>query len=388
MRFARFTIYILIIILLAAAPAHALKRLRQAMERYNGENYSAALSKVKSYLTDYPRDEAALDMKEMISKKLAAGKLKKAYTLKGEGADNEASGILQEVLNLAPEYAQNIESRYKDKLENMNSKEAVDSIILYMLRNPAVEESREYEVSRHIRQKLASSLSDAERVTFEEIKRKVDILTEDKKFNRAVELVSDYLNNNPGSSEARMLLSEINRKAARYFYDEAVRLINRGKKEEGSRQAAMSKNYDAGWFANKVDESMDEAKMSLAVGDRSQAESKLRMLSHLIPSDSRPSLYLSLFEEDRTGFLQRSVELYRNRQYEEAMVRFDFFRLNEPDNREAQLYYHMAAARKYIRQQDLEKVKEHLISVLKISPGEKEALEIYDRLQDVMEIMG
>ncbi|MDA3792426.1 MAG: hypothetical protein PF545_02055 [Elusimicrobia bacterium] len=388
MKLSKYTVYIYLILLLTAQPSYAVKRLKKAIESYNKEYFRSALSKTEDYLSDYPQDNLGLDMKDMIVKKLAAINLKKGYTLKAEGEENLSSENIQNAIDLHPGYSGQIEDRYEEMLKTRSREEAANNIILYMLRSPIPDESEEYELGRRIRKRYASTLSETERMSLEELKDEVNKLAEDKKFNKAVELIMGFINNNPSSSEAKLLLTEINRKAAQYFYTQAQKLIKSDKINKGRKEALLSKKYAPQWFQQKIEKSMEEAKMSIVVGDRAGAKSKLKMLSHLNPEDPGPSLYLSLFEEEKTGFLQRSIELYKNKQYEEAMIRFDFLRLSDPENNEAQLYYHMSAARKYIRTQNLKKVKEHLIAVLKIAPDEKEALDIYDRLDDVMEIMG
>ena len=67
---------------------------------------------------------------------------------------------------------------------------------------------------------------------------------------------------------------------------------------------------------------------------------------------------------------------------------FDFLRIRQPNNMIAKIYYHLSSARKFITELKLEKVKEHLIKVLQIAPDEKEAIDVFDRLQDVLMVMG
>ncbi len=388
MRLPRFAVFIFIALLFAPRPAYAIKRLKKTLERYNNENYRSALSKTEDYLLDYPKDNLALDMKDMILTKQAVVSLKKAYTLKSEGDDNEPVKNFQKANELDSQYATRIEDRYEVMLKTMSPQAAADNIILYMLRSPVPTESVEYSIERRVRDRYATVLSETERITLEELKKEVNKLAEDEKFDEAVEMIMGFMNNNPGSSDAKVLLSKINRKAAQYFYRQAEDLIKDDEIEKGRKEALVSKRYDHKWYQQKIAQKMEEAKTSIAIGDDAGARTKLQMLSHLNPKERGPSLYLSLFEEDRTGFIQRSIEIYKNREYEEAMVRFDFLRLKQPENEDAQLYYHLAAARQSIRRQDLNKVREHLISALKISPDEKKALAIYDRLQDVLEIMG
>ncbi len=118
-----------------------------------------------------------------------------------------------------------------------------------------------------------------------------------------------------------------------------------------------------------------------------KAKDQLKVLAHLDPEHPDPPLYLRLFKIDEEGFFNDTVLLYDVGKYNEAAVRFDFFSLREPDNSDAKLYYHLASARRFILDIKLEEVKNHLIRALEISPDEREAVDIFSRLQDVLEVM-
>jgi len=379
---------ILLIVLLASADLYAVKRLEESMELYSKGKYTGALKKVQSYLEDNPKDEVALKMRDIIGRKLAYLHFKKGYTLIAEGLKNKADEELAKATEYHPGYSKNIERRYASYLSEFSPEQAANKILYDLLKSPAPDESAVYEISMKVRRKAAGSVSEAEWLDFEELTARVNVLSDKKQWNQAVELITEYIVNNPGSADAKVLLSDINRRAAEYFYNQAVYYLEKKKIKEGKKNVEQSRRCDPEWFSEKVDNQFEKVKMQIAVGDEKSAKRQLELLTEMVPENPKPALYLRLFNEKIEGFLKRSIEIYRNRHYAEAAARFDFLRLKEPQNVQAQLYYHLSAARNFIKEREFEKVKEHIIKALRISPGEKEALSIFERLQDVMEIMG
>ena len=363
------------------------ERLRESMDLFIRNKYESALKKVENYLKDHPEDILALDMQDIFRKKLASIHLKKGYTFLSEGLEQMANKELSKAVDYHSVYAAGIEEQYSKYLATFSVRDASGRILADILNHLAPRDTEIYDISRRVRKRTAAALPVAVRMDLERLVVRVNKLKARKKWDKAVEAITEFMINNPGDIDAKLLLSEINRQAAEHFYNQAVFYLDKKKIKKGQESARQSKDYDSVWFEKKVESELQEVRMSITAGENEKARNHLTTIRHLDPENPELVIYDSLLDEELVGFLEKSMEIYRNKFFKEAAVRFDFLRLREPHNTKAHLYYQLASARAYIVERNLDKVKEHIVKALEISPGEKEAIEIFDRLQDVMEIM-
>ena len=207
------------------------------------------------------------------------------------------------------------------------------------------------------------------------------------KFKDAIETIEKYLSNNPKNIEVKLMLSEIKRLAAEDYYAQALALLRKVKIKAGKESAKISKAYDSNWYKQKINDDIAEAKKYISSGKDRKAKKLLEIIRHLEPDNPELALFLTYFSEYGEDFSKKSHEAYKNGNYQEAMAMFNFFKLKNPNDKDAMMFYHLACARKYMREVKLEKVKEHLIEALKIAPDEEEVLDTFDRLEDVLEVM-
>ena len=368
--------------------AYALERLGEALELYRRERYRAAFERTRQYLRDYPRDALGAELSELFALQNAFTYLKRGYTLRSEGLDRMADKEFEKASEFHPEFTRETEEKFTELLEEHTVREASNRMLFSLLEDPRPPEAEIYRVSALIRERLADMQTDIERLDYEALEDRVSRFRQRERWSDAAEMIADFIKNNPGSAQAKVLLSEINREAAQHFYSRAVEELERNRRRDGRRYAETSRQHDYEWFEAQVEKELDEAKVKIALEEFDEAKEQLKILENLNPEDPIPEMYLGFFDEDESDFFERSMEEYLRSGYREAASRFDFLRLMEPENLRAQLYYHLASARAYIQERNLDKIREHLMRALEISPGEREALEIFDRLQDVMEIMG
>ncbi|MFW6172391.1 MAG: tetratricopeptide repeat protein [Elusimicrobiota bacterium] len=370
------------------AESFAYKKLKKVMEMYAKGSYVGALKDINYYVKNHPDDKLGAQISDLVRKTLAKRHLKKAFTLKSEGFKQKADKELEKAIEYHSFYTRKIEKKYAEYLENNSPEKAANKVLYYMLKNPVPSDLIIYQANRKVRKRMAEALPDDKVENIKWLKDRVKTLREKKRWDEAVELISAYLKNNPENTQIKVLLSEINREAARHFYNQAVEYFEKSKIKQGTENAQISKKYDKDWYEKKLDSKLEEAKMNVAIGQEEQAVNQLEILSELSNENKAPSYYLDLFKKRDEKLIKNGKELYSDGSYLKAMVNFDFLRLREPRNKEAQLYYHLSAARKYIKENNLEKIKHHLIKALEISPGEKDALEIFDRLMDIIEVVG
>ncbi|MFH1415541.1 MAG: hypothetical protein ABIH89_05595 [Elusimicrobiota bacterium] len=383
----RVLICLCLIMCLTVAEIPAIERLKAAMDLYHVRKYSTAQKKVNTYLEEFSRDELALDIKDVIEKSMCGIHLMKAFSLFSEKMDGMAAGELRKALEIHPGYTKRIEEKYSAYLKIHDKVKSANRMIYDLLNSPEPDEQTVYDVGRRLRRRIAAEMSAAMKVRLDELRGMIEKLKEKKKWDAAVELVMSYLVDNPESLDAKIILTEINRLAAEDFYMQAVDYLERAKVKQGVEMANKCKEYDAEYFSERLEKTVEDAKINIAMKKDDDAKKQLEVISHLDPENPDPSIYMGLFEEPQDTFLEDTLELYKNRSFVEAAVRFDFIQLREPENSKARLYYHLANARKNIVRINLKKVKYHLIKALEISPDEKEAVDIFGRLQDVLEVM-
>ncbi|MBN2407181.1 MAG: hypothetical protein JXJ19_05740 [Elusimicrobia bacterium] len=377
-----------VIVTICSLSPDASMNLKQAVDLYMKNNYDAALKKAEAHIKFNSEDELGKEIKDMIEKTISYGYLKKGFTLMSEGLYKMADSELEKASEYSSDYSLAIEEEYSQYLKQYSKEKAANKILYDLLQQPKPDEIEMYEISRKLRERLADDEYMEKYKEFEKLKMKVTKLEKKSDWSEAVDAVSEYLAEIPDSIDAKLLLTQINRKAAQAFYEQALVLLEQAKVEEAREKAKLSRERDAQWYINSIDSEMEEAAMNIAMGEDEKAKNKLNIVKYLDPGNQAAPIYLQLFDEDMDGFFERSLKLYEEGDYLEASVRFNFFRLRMPEDKLSKLYYHLAAARRYIKEVNLEKVREHLIKALEISPGEVEALDIFDRLQDVMEVMG
>ncbi|GEM_PF-2631844 len=368
--------------------AVSVRRLSEAVKDYNNERYRSSLSEVKDYLKENPADEIAYELKEIIEKKIAFGYLKRGYTYVAEGYKKEASEEFDAAAEYHSELTAEIEGKYLQILESYSEKEAANRMIYSMIKRPVPSDSEYYRVVGSVRSRVAEEEVASLRRDFDILKSHVNDLIDERRWGEAVKNIKGYLEENPESEVGVNFLTEVKRKAAEDYFEQALEKIQSGEDERGRELAGISRDYDERWYTNVLESKIKGVQTKIHMGDYGEAEEIINILKHLAPElDGLESYYVDYVSETPEGFLNNSVRKYEEREYSEAVSRFEFLKGLEPENRDAQLYYHLSSARAYIREQDLENIRLHLIKVLEISPGEKEALEIFERLQDVAEIV-
>ncbi len=382
-------VIILIILLSAVEHSFALRRLREGMDFYMRDRYLSSQKKVNSYLADNPKDGLALDMLDMIDKTICSIYLKKAFSLISKELDSSAIGELEKASLCHSEYTNKIEKEFSLYLNEHPKEKAANRLIFKLLKSPEPSDQTIYEIGGRLRKRLAdlNAKVRTEPPGLKRLRNKINKLKKKKRWNEMIELITEYLLNNPKDIDVKVMLTEINRLAAEDFYNQAVYYFEKAKIEYGKEKAELSKKYDSLWFDEKISSDIEEVKTYITMKKDEEAKASLKVLSHLDPENQETSLYLNLLEADETEFYDRSLELYETGKILEAAARFDLLRLREPGNDNAQLYYNLASARKFIKKLVLDKVKEHLIKALEISPDEKEAIEIFSRLQEILQIL-
>jgi tetratricopeptide (TPR) repeat protein len=385
----RAEVYIIISAIIFSVPVRlfAINRMLDSTELYMKHKYSSAKKKVYSYLEDNPKDALANDMLDMINKTMCSIHLKKAFALLSKEVDSLANKELKLAAKNHADYCKKIEAKYSRYLNELPKEQAANRVIAELLYDPEPSENDVYEITREIRKMLSRAVSKDQLVYLDQLIAKVDLFKEKKRWDEAVELITKFIINNPGNVEAKMLLSEINRLAAEDFYLQAMRYLEKAKLKKGQVKAASSKKYDEKWFEQKVDEVMEEAKSNISTKNDKEAKKLFTIAKHLDPENPDPQIYLDLFEKKKGEFFEESMQLYMQQKYYESTARLNFLTLRDPDDTTARLYYHLSSARKFIKEMKLEKVKEHLIKALQLSPDESEAIKIFDRLQDVMDLI-
>ena len=375
-------------VLLLPVETLALEKLGEAVSAFSAGKYERALKRVESYLEEYPADALAAKFLNTVRSRLASRALKRGYTFISEGIESSGVEELMRASGFHSGYVSGIEERFTELLKDHDRRAAANLMLLEIIKNPTPADAEVNGIFAGVRGRLAGSMTEVERLDFESLTDRIEKLRKKGEWSGAVDMILDYMEANPGSADANLFLSEINRDAARDYYGRALEQVGKNRLRAGRELAQSSRSYDPEWYEKMIESEMEAVKLKIATGDLEEAKEHLEIIQGIEPGNPNPALYLSLFDENRTGFLERSVEEYRNREYKAAAARFDFLRLREPDNRQAQLYYHLSSARAFIKERNLEKIREHLLMALKISPGEQEALDIFDRLQDVIEILG
>ncbi|NLB35106.1 MAG: hypothetical protein GX817_04740 [Elusimicrobia bacterium] len=377
----------ILIVLFIAPMGHAIDRLGDAVDFFSKDRYPRAKKILEDYLLENPWDELAIQFSDIITIRQSEFHLRRAYTLISEGAEANANNELNLAAIAHPGHFAKKEAEYTELLKKQPSRQAASYMIADMLNNPTPSETQVNEIVSSIRECVAGAMVAAGRMSIEVLNEVVGRFRKDKEWDQAIKIIVEYLSANSDSIEAEQLLSEISSTASEDYYNQAVNQINRKKLRLGRELAEISRKYNSEWFEDRIERDFETARTFMAMGELSDAKKQLEILKNLDPNKSVFELYLSFFKENPVGFFDRSLEKYRGQYYEESSARFDYLRVREPENNQAQLYYHLSLARNYIRDQDLEKIRVHLIHALEISPGEQEALDIFDRLQDVMEIM-
>jgi tetratricopeptide (TPR) repeat protein len=377
-----------IIIFITANNLFAVKRLIEGVDYYMKGKYLSAGKKVLSYIDDNPDDALAHEIEDMINITICSIHLKKAFALLSKEQNLLANNELKYAAKRQPEYTKSIEELYSQYLQSYPKEKAANRVILDLLNNPEPTQDTVYEISRKVREKLSNAISQKEYIKLEDLRFKIGNLKKKKKWNEAVDAIIKFMANNPGSIDVKVMLSEINRLAAMEFYEQAVYLLEKAKIKKGLAKATISKEYDGEWFEEKISLDMGKAKNYIAKKNDKKAKKQLKVINYLDPDNPEPKKFLEYFNEDEMALFEISMELYMSKEYGEAKSGFDFLKLRQPNNMIAQIYFHLSSARKFITELKLEKVKEHLIKVLQIAPDEKEAIDVFDRLQDVLMVMG
>jgi tetratricopeptide (TPR) repeat protein len=356
------------------------------MELYMKGSYVASQKKVISYVESYPEDALAKDLMDMINKTISSIYIKKAFALLSENQDAPAAEELEKATSFHSDYTGLVEARFSSYMKEIDREEAANKMIFELLNRPEPSDKLVYDISRRVRERISSSISNMERHDLDKLIIRVDKYKAKKKWSAAVEIITDFLKDNPGNSEARLKLSEINRLAAQDFYIQAVRYYEMAKKKKSESLANQSSEYDREWFEKKVEAEIKEAKDYIADEKYVDAKKKLGMMKFFDPGNAMPSLYSELMDHVDVDFFDNTMRLYREGSYMEATARFDLMLVRGDTSEETLLYYHLSSSRMYIRELKLDRVKRHLIEALKISPNNREAVRIFDRLQDVLEI--
>lgn len=386
-RKVKLSIIIIVILFGSARYSFAIERLKGGMDLYMKGRYQSAQKKIISYLKKNPEDSLAIDILEMISKAICSIHLKKAFSLFSEELDNMANKELEKAAKCHPEYTKLIEEKFSSYLKEDPKTQAANKVMLELLNNPELSENAVYEINRRLRKIMTGSLSKADRARLKKLKITVTKLKGRKKWDEALELVIKFMINNPDCIEIKLMLSEINRLASEDFYNQAVGYFEKAKSEQVKISARKSRNYDPEWFESKISSATAEAKINIAMKKDAEAKSQFNLLRQIDPENPGHSVYLGLCDIEKEDIFENSIKMYNRKNFIAAIAGFEFLKLKEPGNKRARLYFHLAHARKFIKKMKLKKVKSHLIKALAISPDEKEAVDIFERLQDILAIM-
>ncbi len=358
------------------------------MNFFLDENYTESFKDIESYLQDNSDDNLTLKIRNMVNRKVAHEKLKKGFTLIYANRMSEANQNLDEASTYDREYSDRIEELYNRYLEDNSRSQAADEILYYLLDNPQPPESRIHELDREVRSRYAAEYADIQDLGFEEFKEKIDNLKDDGEWEEALDLIRFFISENPGHMGGEELFKQVKKEASRVFYSRALEYLENEEYENVRSAARKSRELDLSWYKDQVDDKLEEAKEYMTVGDERAAEELFEKLLYLAPDNPMISLYLGILGEDTDELFEKGLELYNNEIFNEALVRFDLLHLRQPRNEQAQVYYHLSAARHSIREREIDSVRRHLIRALRLEPDNQEAMDIFDRLQDVLEIMG
>ncbi|MGM0567585.1 MAG: hypothetical protein ACQESB_00035 [Elusimicrobiota bacterium] len=377
------------LVILGSGKLCALERMSDSVEAYEKGRYQRALTFIEKFLEDYPRDATAVGMRNIIRERLALMHLKKAYTLRAEGLDAKASEQIDKAYEYSAEFADAVEEKYSEYLNESTKSEAADMIIRQLISDPRPEASRVNEIKRQIRERLFEKLNEEEIEDITQLKKRVEELKAEKEWSLAVELISRFISDNPGMTEPKLMLSEINRLAAEDFYARAMEYALKRAESKARDMAREAEMYDQDILKEKSADGLKEALEYIKEEKEEEAIQKLNALAVFDVEGINPQAFLSLLEQQKSeDLIREGMDLYSKGEFENALAVFDLLKTYEPDNDEIRLYYYLSSARINIQKREFEEVRENLIKALEISPGEREAVEIFDRLQEVMEIMG
>ena len=157
------------------------ERLNDGMNDYLKEKYHDSLKKTLSYQDDYPEDALVVDMIDMITKKISAISLRKAYTFFSEGLDSMAHSELENANKYHSEYANKIEQKFVEYLKEYPVKPAANKVMFDLINDPQPSDTYVYDISKEIRKKITDSRPEFKDLNLAKLKHKVDKLKVKKK---------------------------------------------------------------------------------------------------------------------------------------------------------------------------------------------------------------
>ncbi len=379
-----------LIMLLISASAFAVNRMSNAARAHDQGRNERALNIINSYLEDYPRDILGLQMRDIIRQSLASLYLRRAYALISEGLPEKGAAELDRAASYHGELTGEIEREFSRLLQEYTDREAAGMVMRGLLINPRPDPSESNEVKRQIRERVLAEKGEEEIEDIETLKERVEVLREEGNWARSAELIAHFISSNPAiREEAEELEEEINMRAAEYHYEKAMEYARRGRGSRARAAVEEAKTYDERHLDRSVKLGKETALDMIVEGERVKAMEELNALALLRYEEIDPQIYINFLDkEDETDLMETAMRHYSGGQFERAAVMFEVVRNIKPQEQQARLYYHLSMARIAIRRQRLEDIRDHLVKALEISPSDEEALSIFDRLQEVMDVMG
>ncbi len=378
------------ILLLIPAKALSVSRMSNAARAHDQGRNERALNIINSYIEDYPRDTLGLQMRNIIRQSLASLHLKRAYTLISEGLQEKGAAELDRAASYHGEFTGEIEKEFSRLLQEHPVREAAGIIMRNLLSSPRPDPSEANEVKRQIRERILAERGEEEIKDIKILTERIEVLQEEKNWARSAELIARFISSNPEIREgAEALEEEVNIQAAQYHYERAMEYARGGRGSRARASVEEAKTYDERHLDRSIKLGKEAAVDMIISGDNVKAMEELKALAVLRYEDIDPEIYIDFLEkEDETNLIEKAMRNYRAEQFERAAVIFEVVQRVKPEEQQARLYYHISMARVNIRRQRLEDVRDHLIRALEISPSEEEVLMIFDRLQEVMDVMG
>ncbi|HLD29284.1 MAG TPA: hypothetical protein VJC03_02995, partial [bacterium] len=218
----------------------------------------------------------------------------------------------------------------------------------------------------------------------EKLMPRLIFLHEKYKYREAFKLSRRILRYNPNQEEARNIQRQDGAVLARSVLDRALEKYRKGKKKKAAKLIARAREYNLEVLKERSRDLSNQADTLLAEKNEKQG---YELLNFALLLDPENVLARGLLEGEESG-LAEYWEMYRRGDYAKLKEKMEELKAKKPGSKKVEFMEHLVNAQLFLDQAEFKQAREDLVHAVRIDPLHPEVWQFFERLEEVIEIMG
>jgi len=333
--------------------------------------------------TAYPAPELVELSRSCLCRKY----LMRAYAYLAENDGLSARERFIHAGNIDSDYTKCIAELYESKLSSYTASCAANRVFTTL----QADEKKDILYSRQIRHRMWQREvlinSKLHKQELEHYFRAAQQAMDKDNLKRANVYLEKYLSINPLDEEAQALSVQVKQTLATRELENAWPLLAKGKSDAASKYVGRANRIAQGFVKEEANKYLKQAMESIANGKTEDAKEPTARASLLAPED-KDIERLDDFLAGRVDIFPYALDLFHNEKYKDAARWMSLYAHAKPDNARGQYYKEITSAYKNIQNGNYWTARQNLVEALKIDPSREDSIVLFERLEEVLEILG